>query len=269
MRNAYAVMGYPIHHSLSPTIHRLFAEQTQLTLTYEKIQIDLANFEQQVLSFFTQGGRGLNITLPCKQRAYALADNASLRCQKAGAANMLWRDNLGLRADNTDGVGLLRDINNYIDIAGMRILLLGAGGAARGIIDSLLKANPMQLVIANRTPEKAYGLSREYLSTTSCEMSDLSGIFDLVINATSVSLSDERLTLPSTIFTTSTFFYDLGYCILTDTPLVTWARQQGCMAVDGLGMLVEQAAEAFFIWHGIMPKTASVLHDLRKKPPVV
>lgn len=264
MKNEYAVMGHPVHHSLSPIIHQLFAKQCHRLLKYEKIQIDLVNFEQQVLNFFKLGGKGLNITLPCKQRAYTLADKTTLRCQKAGSANTLWYDGRALWADNTDGLGLMRDLQRYITVAGMRILILGAGGAARGILDPLLQANPLELVIVNRTIQKAHMLSREFSPAISCSLSELNGVFDLVINATSASLSETKLVLPVAHFIPSTFFYDLAYSTLTDTPFIAWAREQGCLAADGLGMLVEQAAEAFFIWHGIMPKTIPVLNYLRR-----
>lgn len=259
----YAVMGDPISHSLSPTIHRLFAEQSNHTLQYKKIQSDLTYFEHQVINFFNQGGKGLNITAPCKQRAYSIADQVTIRCQKAGAANTLWRDEDGLWADNTDGVGLLRDLQRYISLKNKRILLLGAGGAARGIIDPLLQANPLQLVIVNRTFEKARALSCEFSPAISAAFSKLNGVFDVVINATSVSFSDTHLVIPLINVASTTFFYDLTYNTSIATPFVRWAQEQGCLAIDGLGMLVEQAAEAFFIWHGILPKTDPILNYLR------
>lgn len=255
----YAVMGNPVDHSLSPIIHQLFAKQTGCSLTYEKIQIDLSCFEEQVTQFFDQGGKGLNITLPCKERAYAMANHATARCVTAKAANTLWHAAGGLHADNTDGIGLLRDLAHHIDLAGKKILVLGAGGAARGILAPLLTAAPAQLTIANRTPEKAQALCRDFSQTTYCGWSELAGEFDLIINATSASLSDQPLVLPTTIITPTTVCYDLAYQINKPTPFVAWARSQGAVAVDGLGVLVEQAAEAFAIWHGVKPDVAPVL----------
>ncbi len=264
MINRYAVMGNPVSHSLSPVIHQLFAKQTGRVLSYEKILVDESRFEQQVEAFFNQGGKGLNITLPCKQRAFAIADHASDRCTRAKAANTLWRDAGGLQADNTDGAGLLRDLARYIHLTGKRVLLLGAGGAARGVAGPLLAASPSELVIANRTPDKAASLSRDFFPASSCSLTGLSGTFDLVINATSSSLADETISLPATLLSSTAFCYDLAYNQLSATPFVTWAHRQGCAAVDGLGMLVEQAAEAFFIWHGVMPDVEPVLDELRK-----
>jgi len=263
MNNRYAVMGQPVDHSLSPIIHQLFARQTGCVLTYEKIQIKISSFEQQVAQFFSQGGKGLNITLPCKERAFALADHVTQRCFKAKAANTLWRDADGLQADNTDGIGLLRDLAHYIDVQGKHILLLGAGGAARGILAPLLAANPAQLTLANRTPEKAHALCKDFFPATSCGLSDLDGKFDLIINATSASLSDQRLVLPAGIITSTSVCYDLAYNIRVSTPFVQWGQEHGCVTADGLGMLVEQAAEAFAIWHGVIPKVAPVLAYLR------
>ena len=264
MSNRYAVMGNPVEHSLSPLIHQLFARQTGCVLTYEKIQIDLSCFEQQVTQFFSQGGKGLNITLPCKERAFTLAEHVTPRCFKAKAANTLWHDADGLQADNTDGIGLLRDLAHYINLAAKRILLLGAGGAARGILAPLLAANPVELTLANRTSEKAHALIKNFFPATSCSLAELSGEFDLVINATSASLSDQRLVLPEAIITPTTVCYDLAYQLKAPTPFVAWAQSQGCVAVDGLGMLVEQAAEAFLIWHGVMTDVGPVLAHLRE-----
>ena len=260
MNNHYAVMGNPINHSLSPWIHQLFAKQIGLHLTYEKIQIDLAHFEQQVNDFFDQGGKGLNITLPCKQRAFAMSDIATSRCLKAQAANTLWRDENGnLKADNTDGIGLLRDLARYIDLTNKKILLLGAGGAARGILAPLLAAHPEKLTLTNRTPEKAQALSLEFPPAISANLSELEGPFDLIINATSAGLTAQGIALSSTLITPNTLCYDLTYQKHASTPFVQWAKANGCIGIDGLGMLVEQAAAAFFIWHGVMPETAPVL----------
>jgi len=266
----FAVMGNPIAHSLSPIIHRLFAEQTGCVLTYEKLHIDLPDFERQVELFFQTGGRGLNITQPFKQRAFSLSQDKTARCIIAGAANTLWRNEAGrLQADNTDGVGLLRDLTRYIDLAGSRMLLLGAGGAARGILVPLLGARPESLTIANRTHETARTLCESLDSAgplypedqpilTACEMADLHGPYDLILNATSANLT----ALPPTLILPTTVCYDLRYQQQSNTPFVTWARAQGGVGIDGLGMLVEQAAEAFNIWHGVMPDVDSVRRHL-------
>ncbi len=262
MKNRYAVMGNPIAHSLSPIIHQLFAKQTGHELIYEKIQIDLPRFEQQVEQFFEQGGKGLNITMPCKQAAFTLADHATARCLKARAANTLWHTLDGLQADNTDGIGLLRDLTRYLDLAGKRVLLLGAGGAARGVLAPLLAAHPAQLILANRTLEKAQALSLEFVPALSCRLDDLCGVFDLIINATSADHTEKNIALSSTLTTPTTVCYDFAYRKQASTPFVAWAQSHGCVGVDGLGMLVEQAAEAFFIWHGVMPDVLPVLRQL-------
>lgn len=270
MKRRYAVMGRPVGHSLSPIIHALFARQLGYSLTYEKIEIHPTLFHEQVTQFFNEGGHGLNITLPCKEQAFALADQVTSRCFIAKAANTLWRNAAGLQADNTDGVGLLRDLAHYIDLAGKRILVVGAGGAARGILAPLLTANLAQLTVANRTPEKAYTLLQAFrklisqqTAFTCCALSELSQAYDLVINATSASFSEQRLDLPNVLLTPTTLCYDLAYDIKSPTPFVAWAQSHGCVALDGLGMLVEQAAEAFFIWHGVMPDVMPVLAHFR------
>lgn len=262
MKLRYAVMGNPVAHSLSPVIHQLFAEQTGLELIYDKILLDEACFEQQITGFFAGGGAGLNITMPGKQRAYALADQVTGRCLQAKAANTLWRDASGIHADNTDGVGLIRDLQRHMDIAGKRILVLGAGGAARGIAGPLLAENPLQLVFANRTLERAQALCLDFPSVVCTDLISLNEPFDLVVNATPASFQGESLLLPSTIIHSKTICYDLAYRLDSATSFVQWAKSLQCMALDGLGMLVEQAAEAFFIWHGLMPDTIPVLQHL-------
>lgn len=264
MKSRYAVMGNPVDHSLSPIIHQLFAQQTGRELIYEKIKIDLPFFEQQVAQFFDKGGLGLNITLPCKQTAFALADKVTARCLQARAANTLWRNVSGLQADNTDGIGLMRDLSRYLDVAGKRVLLMGAGGAARGILAPLLAANPAQLLIANRTQEKARALSVEFVPAIYCDLAELSEPFDLIINATAASLENQHVERLSAMINSNTICYDLAYRYKdkTFTPFVAWANSQGCVGMDGRGMLVEQAAEAFFIWHGVKPDVLPVLKYL-------
>ena len=260
----YAVMGNPVAHSLSPRIHQLFARQTGIQLTYEKILVDIAGFEQQVENFFAKKGCGLNITLPFKQRAFAMSEKVSDRGVVAKAVNTLWMHEGRLHADNTDGVGLIKDLSRHVNVAGKAILLLGAGGAARGVLGPLLDAKPKRLTIVNRTAEKAHALQLDFLSANCCTVVDLAAhletvSYDVVINATSASFQDSALNLPISLLIKAPFCYDLAYHENEETAFVLWARRFGCEAYDGLGMLVEQAAEAFFIWHGVMPDTAPIL----------
>ena len=268
MSARYAVMGNPVEHSLSPVIHQMFAELTGRSLHYEKILIDLPRFEQQVCDFFSNGGTGLNITVPCKQRAFAMADEPTTRSIQAKAANTLWMQEDRLQADNTDGVGLLYDLGRYIDIPGKHILILGAGGAARGIVGPLIGVQPAYLTIVNRTLANAQSLQKDFPSAHSCSFADLAAEaekrrYDIVINATSASLDGKHLELPASLMATKPLCYDLAYRITQPTVFVSWAQSKGCVAVDGLGMLVAQAAEAFYIWHGVMPDAAYVLALLK------
>lgn len=259
----FAVIGNPIEHSLSPVIHQHFAKQTNICLSYEKIKGDNSRFEQQVKDFFIHGGQGLNVTLPFKQRAFALAQKKTPRCQQAGVANTLWLDKNQLHADNTDGLGLLRDLTPYLILQGKNILILGAGGAARGIIPALLTTNPTTLTIANRTPETVSRLQRDFPAIQSMELDNLSGIFHLIINATSASLEGETLELPASLLSQKPLCYDLAYLKNKPTPFVAQTQRAGCKAMDGLGMLVQQAAESFFIWNQVKPETSPVLNLLR------
>jgi shikimate dehydrogenase len=244
----FAVVGNPIDHSLSPLIHQYFATQTQIHLTYEKMKVQASSFEEQVSNFFIQGGKGLNITSPFKQNAYRMAATHSSRCQRAGSANTLWMKGGLLQADNTDGVGLIRDISRYIDLTEKRVLILGAGGAARGIIYPLLENKVADLVVANRTLV-------EIPQIQCVRIQEISGVFDLIINATSIRTIEEFAALPTPCFSEQPFCYDLSYKEEKITPFVQYANRLDCPAMDGLGMLVEQAAESFFIWHGIKPET--------------
>lgn len=256
-------MGNPIDHSLSPLIHQHFAQQTHIHLTYEKIKAEECTFAQQIHNFFIHGGKGLNITLPFKQQAFALAQQYTERCKLAGAANTLWMDDAQLYADNTDGIGLLRDLNRYLALPGKRVLILGAGGATRGIIPPLLGHDLAELVIANRTLGKAMELQQVFPAVRCIRLDKLQGEFDLIINATSASLSGEAIFLPPAVLASRPLCYDLSYKKQGPTPFVHDATDAGCIAVDGLGMLIEQAAEAFSIWHGIMPETQEVLNYVR------
>lgn len=263
MKPRFAVMGNPIHHSLSPQIHQQFAAQTGLTLTYDKILVDLDQFEHQVKTFFEEGGQGLNITLPCKQKAFAMAQEVTPRAAQAKAANTLWMKLGKLCADNTDGIGLLRDIQRHVTIAGKTILMLGAGGAARGVLGGLLDANPKSVTLANRTLATAKQLQMDFSKIHVCDWNDLSNhvqqqSYDVVINATSASLAKDQLDLPKQLLASKPFCYDLAYQKEGPTAFVAWVRSNGCEAMDGIGMLIEQAAESFFIWHGVMPDTKPI-----------
>lgn len=260
-----AVIGNPIAHSLSPVIHQHFARQAGLLLLYEKIKGDAQQVEAQIERFFTHGGKGLNITLPFKQRAFAMAADASSRAMRAKSANTLWMHSGKLHADNTDGIGLIRDLNHHLDLAGKTILLLGAGGAARGVLGPLLDAPIASLTVVNRTMEKARALVREFPGLCCVSLTELDSGFDVIINATSASLTASEDDLPPSFFEGTPFCYDLTYNAKAPTSFVAAARRHQCEAVDGLGMLVEQAAESFFIWHGFKPLTAAVLKFLREK----
>lgn len=264
MNARFAVMGNPIAHSLSPLIHHYFAEQTGIALTYEKILVPEGEFPAHVDHFFVCGGRGLNVTLPFKQQAYTLAKIRTPRCEQAGAANTLWMQDKQLQADNTDGIGLVRDLARYIDLAHQRVLVLGAGGAARGIIAPLLDASIASLTVMNRTQAKAHDLKLDFPEVASVESLSNEDSFDLIINATSAGIHHMPWTWDLGCTISAALCYDLSYALHDSTPFVQWAQDQGCRAVDGLGMLVEQAAEAFLIWHGVLPQTKRVLDMLRK-----
>ncbi len=256
-------MGNPVAHSLSPFIHQQFAKQTKQSLVYEKKWVAEDCFEVQVSNFFAKGGKGLNITLPFKERAFAMAETKTSRCLKAKAANTLWMQEELLCADNTDGIGLIKDLSRYIQLDDKKVLVLGAGGAARGIMGPLLDSGIAELTLANRTLEKAKILHEEFPTIFYCSFQELKERFDLIINATSASLSKETLSLPLDILHPTTYCYDLAYNMQEPTSFVKWAHAHHCRGTDGLGMLVEQAAEAFFIWHGVRVETEVVLAKLR------
>jgi len=276
MTARYGVMGNPIAHSLSPQIHQAFAKETRRELHYEKILVEPGNFSRQVKDFFMMGGQGLNITLPFKEEAYVLAQLKTPRCEQAKAANTLWKKDGVLYADNTDGIGLIRDLTRHIDLSNQRILILGAGGAARGIIGPLVDASIASLSIMNRTSERALALQKDF-PMIQCLKADFMAApsalnrcpadrplsFDVVINATSIASHQSVWDWLIPIQFHQAFCYDLSYTRDGVTPFVEWVLHQGGQAIDGLGMLVEQAAEAFFIWHGVFPNTAAVLSSLR------
>ncbi len=264
MADRYAVIGHPVAHSRSPRIHALFAAQTGQDLTYEAILAPLDGFAATLRAFAAAGGRGANVTVPFKEEACRLADRRSPRAQAAGAANTLSFAEDGIAADNTDGAGLVRDLsaNLGVTLAGKRILLLGAGGAARGVILPLLDARPAELTIANRTEAKAIALAAAFPGTTGCGLPPLAGrSYDVVINATSAGLADATLPLADELFAPGCLAYEMVYG--RETPFMAQARRAGARTADGMGMLVEQAAEAFLVWRGIRPDTDPVLRELR------
>lgn len=271
MTDRYAVIGNPIAHSKSPQIHAAFARLTLQDLTYEAILAPIDGFTATVRAFIAAGGRGLNVTVPFKLEAYALADTRSPRAEAAKAVNTLAFSDAGIHGDNTDGLGLVADLtrNLGLELAGKRLLLLGAGGAARGVLLPLMAERPAVLTLANRTAAKARQLLAEFLPhADGCPMdaggfAELSGRqFDLVINATAASLADEAPPLPAGLYAPGSLAYDMVYG--RETPFLAAARAQGAARLaDGLGMLVEQAAESFFLWRGVRPDTAPILAQLR------
>ena len=266
----YAVMGYPIAHSKSPRIHALFAAQTGQNLEYRAILVEPGHFPAAARAFRDGGGKGLNITVPFKQDAWVFADLLSARAERAGAVNTLLFEPNGVRGDNTDGLGLVRDltVNHGYPLAGKRILLLGAGGAARGVLQPLLAEKPVRLVIANRTAEKALGLALRFNDlgrVSACGFSELvERRFDLIINATAAGLDDAVPPLPDEVLASEGWCYDLMYG-QEPTTFVRWGRERGAVrSLDGLGMLVEQAAESFHLWRGVWPETRPVIAALRE-----
>jgi shikimate dehydrogenase len=265
----YALVGHPVEHSRSPLIHTLFARQTGANLSYELIDAEPKSFETAVRGFGAAGGKGLNVTVPHKEAAYALVDEISAPADAAGAVNTIKFLDGKLYGENTDGVGLIRDLvtNQHQTLPGRRILVLGAGGAARGIVGPLLAAKPSELVVANRTKARADDLVAHFQSphglraVAFAELEDLPP-FDLLLNATSAGLNGEAPPFPASLIGPQSFCYDLVYSV-TDTPFVLWARQHAAArAVQGWGMLIEQAAESFFIWRGVRPDTKPILKQL-------
>jgi shikimate dehydrogenase len=302
-----AVIGNPIKQSLSPIIHQYFARQTEIPLRYERIEGSFDGFEQEVINFFSQGGTGLNVTSPFKERAFVLAEKKTSRCLAAKAANTLWMKDGLLHADNTDGIGFMRDLSHYFQPMGKNILIIGAGGAARGLIDPLLAANPKLLTVANRNFERREALQHDYPKVRCVNIDDLQPDFDLVIHASAAGFDEEGLKLPEALLSNQPFCYDLAYkavaidlllkpksspstnnrpcgqaagireqaagiremevvtlkqkeCFFASilkqsTLFLDYIKNAGCDGIDGLGMLIEQAAESFFIWHGIRPST--------------
>lgn len=271
----YAVFGSPIKHSKSPRIHKLFAQQTGQVMQYSAELVSANQFEQTVKSFFAQGGRGINCTVPLKELAWEYAELKTERAELAKAVNTLVLQEDGrVLGDNTDGIGLVTDLqsNHQIALKQKRILILGAGGASRGIILPILEQLPFSMTIANRTVAKALTLADEFshkAKINACGYEDLkSQTFDLIINATSASLSGELPPLAPGLLAQQGSCYDLAYADKA-TAFVRWANeQQASNNVDGLGMLVEQAAEAFYLWRGVRPETAPVIQMLEAERSV-
>lgn len=264
MTDRYAVVGNPVAHSKSPWIHAEFARQTGEDIDYGRLEPAVEEFEAVVARFRDAGGRGLNVTLPFKERAFRLAGVVTARARAAQAVNTLAFEPGAVQGDNTDGVGLVRDLtrNLGIALAGRRVLLAGAGGAAQGVILPLLEAGIEALVVANRTAPRARALAARFPGARGCGYDELAGErFDLVINATSAGLAGAAPPIPSQSMDRGTLAYDMLYG--RETPFLAQARACGARASDGLGMLVEQAAESFFVWRKVRPDTAPVLKALR------
>jgi len=265
MTDRYAVVGNPVAHSKSPWIHAEFARQTRQDMDYGRIEAPLDGFARTVDAFRAAGGRGANVTLPFKGEACAYATRLTERARAAQAVNTLRFEAGEAHGDNTDGIGLVSDLERNLGraIAGKRVLLLGAGGAARGVLQPLLESGPAALRIANRTAARARQLAARFPGVQAGSYEALAGAaFDLVINATSAGMSDEAPPLPPGVFAPGAFAYEMIYG--RDTPFLAMARAAGAATGDGLGMLVEQAAEAFLFWRGMRPETAPVLAALRR-----
>lgn len=266
----YGVMGYPVSHSRSPVIHRLFALQTDQNMQYELLQVTPEKLEPAIRQFQRTGGKGLNITVPHKSEVVKLADQMSERASTAGAINTLAFRGSEIYGDNTDGIGLLRDLecNLGIELEGARLLILGAGGATRGIVAPLLQMRPRSLCIANRTRPRAEALVEQFsdlgpIAACGFDRIPVDDPYDLIINATSAGLHGEAPPFPEDAVSAQTFCYDLAYG-LNPTPFSVWARKQGAArSVMGWGMLVEQAAESFRLWRGVRPDTAPVLKQMQ------
>jgi shikimate dehydrogenase len=270
MTDRYAVIGNPIAHSKSPLIHAAFARQTSQDIDYGRILGSTEDFAGDVRRFVAAGGRGLNVTVPFKEEAFALADERSARAEAAGAVNTLIVLPGGrLRGDNTDGVGLVRDLccNHRFMLEGARVLLLGAGGASRGVLRPLLAERPALVVVANRTADKAVRLAASAAAdgpAEGCGFDALAGRrFDLIVNGTAAGLQGDVPAIPAGCLADGGWVYDMMYGS-EPTAFVRWGQSHGAAkALDGLGMLVEQAAESFFLWRGAQPDTAAVIEALR------
>ncbi|MGV3582141.1 MAG: shikimate dehydrogenase [Methylophilus sp.] len=273
MTDKYAVIGHPIAHSKSPIIHQAFASQMGKMISYERVQAPLDGFAQTIARLIAEGYKGVNVTVPFKSEAFGIANQVASKAREASAANTLIFDAaLGIVAANTDGVGLVRDIQQNLEVSleGKRVLLIGAGGAAEGVAHPIAECAPKLFVVTNRSLDKAAAIVKklemvEDFKVTTIKCLDFKGlegqVFDIVINATSAGLTDSKLPIPNSIFTKDTLAYDMMYG--RETPFMAQARQAGASVADGLGMLVEQAAEAFYLWHGVRPETRPVIEKIR------
>ena len=271
MTDHYAVLGQPIAHSLSPRIHSLFAAQVGVRLHYEAIEVSADELDEHLAALHARGYAGLNLTLPHKVAAVVLCESRSERAERAGAVNTLVHGAISWRGDNTDGVGLVRDLRNNLGaiIAGKRVLVLGCGGAARGILQPLLAEQPAELVVSGRNPWRPEELAAALKSfgpiRPATHLALKGDRYDLILNATAAGHGGEAPRLPAELFAPGALAYDLNYGKAAE-PFLHWARAQGAAScADGLGMLVEQAAEAFLLWRGVRPDTAPVLATLRSE----
>ena len=269
MTDLYAVMGNPINHSKSPAIHTQFAEQSKQDIVYSAMLVPLDGFESAVRDFFKGSGKGLNITVPFKEQAFNIADQLTPRAETAQAVNTLkLLDDGSILGDNTDGAGLVSDLvkNHQVDLASKKILVVGAGGAVRGILQPFLEQEPSEIVIVNRTHEKAQALADAFTSFGSIQakpFDHLDGPYDVIVNGTSASLSGDLPPLPESVIDGGTVVYDMMYG-KEPTPFMQWAEALGAkQAIDGLGMLVEQAAVSFDVWRAVKPDSKAVLTALR------
>lgn len=268
MTDRYCVFGNPVSHSKSPAIHAAFAAQTGDAIEYTAIEAPLDDFAGAWQRFIADGGRGANVTVPFKEEAFRLCATLSQRAQRAGAVNTLLLGKNGLTyGDTTDGIGLVRDLKHHgVKLAGVKILVLGAGGAVRGILEPLLAEGPASLLVANRTAAKAEALAEDFRKLGVIEgggFDAVDGAFDLVINGTSASLAGDLPPLPDSLFAEGATAYDMMYGA-ERTVFLRWSEERGAHCLDGLGMLVEQAAESFFQWRSKRPDTAPVLEMLRQ-----
>jgi len=267
----YGVVGHPVSHSLSPFIHAMFARETGQAMSYRPFDVTAEDFETRVRGFFAEGGAGLNVTLPHKIAAVELADELTERAAHAAAVNTLALQDGRLLGDNTDGAGLVRDLcdNLGVVITNRRVLIIGAGGATRGILAPILGLEPVVVVIANRTSERAQALAAAFADLGATQGTGFEYLeprpFDIIINATSASLSGDIPPIPEAAITADSVCYDLAYG-RSASAFVQWATRVGCgRAVQGVGMLVEQAAESFRLWRGVRPATAQVLAALKER----
>ena len=269
----FAIIGNPVAHSKSPQIHAAFAAQTGIALSYERLLAPLNGFHETVEGLRAQGAHGANVTLPFKLEAFAFATQVSDRARDAGAVNTLKFDTAKVFGDNTDGAGLVNDLcaNLHCAISGKRVLIVGAGGAARGVIGPLLAERPEVIAITNRTPSKAQEIALRFKHAGSLRVLALADLpdhqFDIIINASAASLENSLPPVPRGAFADGSLAYDMMYGRGL-TPFLALAQQSGARLADGLGMLVEQAAESFLIWHGVRPQTDAILGQLRQSFPL-